>query len=86
MRCARFTRPDFVRTFRNVSSKVPRFHEEFINTGHVDMAKAVRLYREAGFRGVLIDDHVPRIPGDKPFPGNLGGYRSRMFASAILNR
>jgi mannonate dehydratase len=70
--------------FRNVSGKVPRFHEEFINTGYVDMAKAVRLYREAGFRGVLIDDHVPRIAGDKPFPGNLGGYRSRMFAVGYI--
>jgi D-mannonate dehydratase len=48
------------------------------------MAKAVRLYREAGFRGVLIDDHVPRIAGDKPFPGNLGGYRSRMFAVGYI--
>lgn len=70
--------------FRNVSGTVPNFHEEFINTGYVDMAKAVRLYREAGFRGVLIDDHVPQIAGDKPFPGNLGGYRSRMFAVGYI--
>jgi len=34
--------------------------------------------------GVLIDDHVPQIAGDKPFPGNLGGYRSRMFAVGYI--
>ena len=70
--------------FRNVSSPVPKFREEFINTGYVDMAKAMRTYREAGFQGVLIDDHVPNVDGDAPFPGNLGGYRSRVFAAGYI--
>ncbi len=70
--------------FRNVSSPVPKFHEEFINTGYVDMHKAMRAYRDAGFQGVFIDDHCPNLTGDVPFPGNLGGYRSRIFALGYI--
>jgi mannonate dehydratase len=70
--------------FRNVSSPVPKFHEEFINTGYVDMYKAMRAYRDAGFRGVFIDDHCPTLTNDAPFPGNLGGYRSRIFALGYI--
>jgi mannonate dehydratase len=70
--------------FRNVSGPVPKFREEFINTGYVDMVKAMRLYRDSGFQGVFIDDHVPTVEGDTPFPGNLGGYRSRVFAAGYL--
>ena len=70
--------------FRNVSSSVPKFHEEFINTGYVDMVKAMRIYRDAGYNGVFIDDHCPFIEGDVPFPGNLGGYRSRVFAAGYI--
>jgi len=70
--------------FRNVSSPVPKFQEEFINTGYVDMVKAMTLYRDAGYRGVFIDDHCPNVAGDSPFPGNLGGYRSRMFALGYI--
>jgi mannonate dehydratase len=70
--------------FRNVSAQVPKFHEEFINTGYVDMYKAMKLYQEVGYRGVFIDDHCPTIEGDVPFPGNLGGYRSRIFAQGYI--
>ncbi len=70
--------------FRNVSGPVPKFTEEFINTGYVDMAKAMRLYRDAGFNGVFIDDHVPMLAGDTEFPGNLGGYRGRMYAVGYI--
>ncbi len=70
--------------FRNVSSPVPKFHEEFINTGYVDMVKAMRTYRDAGYKGVFIDDHCPTVEGDTPFPGNLGGYRSRVFAAGYI--
>jgi mannonate dehydratase len=70
--------------FRNVSSPVPKFHEEFINTGYVDMFKAMRIYRDIGYQGVFIDDHCPTVEGDVEFPGNLGGYRSRVFAAGYI--
>lgn len=70
--------------FRNVSGRVPEFHEEFINTGYVDMVKAMRIYRDVGYDGVFIDDHCPTVEGDSQFPGNLGGYRSRAFAQGYI--
>lgn len=70
--------------FRNVSGQVPKFHEEFINTGYVDMVKAMKLYKEAGYECVFIDDHCPEVEGDVAFPGNLGGYRSRVFAQGYI--
>jgi mannonate dehydratase len=70
--------------FRNVSATVPSFNEEFINTGYVDMHRALRTHHENGFRGVIIDDHVPMVAGDTEFPGNLGGYRGRMYALGYI--
>jgi hypothetical protein len=31
-----------------------------------------------------MDDHCPDIEGDSEFPGNLGGYRSRIFAQGYI--
>ena len=71
--------------FRNVSGPTPnKFHEEFINTGYVDMHKAMKIYKDAGYKGCFMDDHCPDIEGDKEFPGNLGGYRSRIFAQGYI--
>jgi mannonate dehydratase len=70
--------------FRNVSAPVPKFNEEFVNTGYVDMHRAMRMHRDSGFQGVFIDDHCPNVHGDSPFPGNLGGYRSRLFALGYI--
>lgn len=70
--------------FRNVSGTVPKFNEEFINTGYVDMKRAMETYNAAGFEGVFMDDHCPLITGDTDFPGNWGGYRSRIFAQGYI--
>ena len=71
--------------FRNVSGPTPeKFHEEFINTGYVDMIKAMNIYKDAGYTGCFMDDHCPDIYNDEEFPGNLGGYRSRIFAQGYI--
>ena len=71
--------------FRNVSAPNPNnFHEEFINTGYVDMHKAMKIYKDAGYEGCFMDDHCPDIENDKEFPGNLGGYRARIFAQGYI--
>ena len=71
--------------FRNVSAPTPdKFHEEFINTGYVDMVKAMKTYKDAGYEGCFMDDHCPDIYNDQEFPGNLGGYRSRIFAQGYI--
>jgi mannonate dehydratase len=38
--------------------------ESFIDNGSVDMLKAARVYKEAGYDGTLIPDHVPNADGD----------------------
>ena len=50
--------------FRNVSGQVPKFHEEFVNTGYVDMCKAMKIYHKVGFDRFFIDDHVPNTYQD----------------------
>ena len=65
--------------FRNVSSPVPKFHEEFVNTGYVDMYRAMRIYRDCGYDGFFIDDHVPQTRGDTEW-----GHRGRAFACGYI--
>ena len=65
--------------FRNVSGQVPKFHEEFVNTGYVDMYKAMKIYHEVGFDGFFIDDHVPSTYQDTGW-----GHRGRAFANGYI--
>jgi len=70
--------------FRNISGRVPKFNEEFLNTGYVDMHRAMKTLHEVGYDGVIIDDHCPILDNDPDFPGNLGGYRTRTFAQGYI--
>ena len=65
--------------FRNVSEPVPKFREEFINTGHVDMYRAMKIYHEVGYDSFFIDDHVPQTYQDSPW-----GHRGRAFANGYI--
>jgi mannonate dehydratase len=65
--------------FRNVSGPVPAFVESFIDDGYVDMARAIRLYREAGVDVPLIEDHVPHLSDDDDHQ-----HRSRAFAMGYI--
>ena len=47
--------------FRNVKGTFPKYEEVFIDEGDVSMIEAMKAYRETGFDGVLIPDHVPVI-------------------------
>lgn len=66
--------------FRNVIGKVPKFKESFINEGDVDMYKAMRIYKEVGFRGIFIPDHVPQMTNDLPW-----SYMGRAFAIGYMS-
>ena len=65
--------------FRNVSGQVPKFKEEFVNTGYVDMYKAMKIYHEVGYDSFFIDDHVPATFQDTSF-----GHRGRAFAMGYI--
>jgi mannonate dehydratase len=57
--------------FRNIAGGFLNFRETFIDDGDVDMLKAMRVYKEVGYDGMLMPDHVPAIEGDA---GNLQGF------------
>lgn len=66
--------------FRNVSEPNPeRFNEEFINTGHVDMYRAMKTYHDVGYKSFFVDDHVPHTHGDTEW-----GHRGRAFAMGYM--
>jgi mannonate dehydratase len=50
--------------FRNIRGGFLNFQETFIDDGDVDMLKAMRVYKEVGFDGMMMPDHVPSITGD----------------------
>jgi mannonate dehydratase len=49
---------------RNIRGGFLNFQETFIDDGDVDMLKAIRVYKEIGFSGMMMPDHVPQIAGD----------------------
>lgn len=66
--------------FRFVTGPVPAFSETFIDGGHVNPLEAMRAYKEIGFDGPLIDDHVPHMDVDGEGPQ----YCSRAFAIGYM--
>jgi len=50
--------------FRNIRGRFLDFRETFIDDGDVDMLEALRVYKEVGYDGMLMPDHVPLVAGD----------------------
>ena len=50
--------------FRNIRGGFLNFQETFIDDGDVDMLRAMRVYKEIGFDGMMMPDHVPSIAAD----------------------
>lgn len=65
--------------FRDVKGHVPKFEETFLNTGNVKPLEAMKAYKEVGFTGFFLDDHVPHIVDDTPW-----GHRSRAYAIGYI--
>jgi mannonate dehydratase len=49
--------------FRNIRGRRDDFMEVFPDEGSVDFVEALKVYREVGYRGLLMPDHAPRAPG-----------------------
>jgi mannonate dehydratase len=52
--------------FRNIRGHRNEFMEVFPDEGSVDFVKAIKVYREIGYGGLLMPDHAPRVSGDVP--------------------
>ncbi len=50
--------------FRNIKGTFLNFQETFPDDGDVDMLRALRVYKEVGYDGMIMPDHVPTIAGD----------------------
>jgi len=72
--------------FRNVVGRMPRFREAFIDNGDINMLKAMRIYREVGFDGPMIPDHLPHMPGDSDYAHRANahavGYMKALMEAA----
>ncbi len=50
--------------FRNIRGGFLNFQETFIDDGDVNRLKAMRVYKEVGYNGMMMPDHVPKISAD----------------------
>ena len=64
--------------FRNIQGTRGNFRETFPDDGDVDMPRALRTYKEIGYRGMIMPDHVPIIPGD------TGGQKAFSFCFGYI--
>ncbi len=64
--------------FRNIRGGFLDFQETFPDAGDVNMFEAARVYREVGYDGMLMPDHVPHIDGD------TGGAQAFAFAFGYI--
>jgi mannonate dehydratase len=64
--------------FRNIRGGFLNFQETFPDAGDVDLVSALRTYREVGYEGMLMPDHVPVIEGD------TGGRQAFAFAFGYI--
>ncbi len=64
--------------FRNIKGGFLNFQETFPDNGDVDMLKALRVYQEVGYDGMIMPDHVPRIAGD------VGGAQAFAYAFGYI--
>lgn len=64
--------------FRNIQGRFGDFRETFPYDGDVDMLGAMRVYKEVGYDGMIMPDHVPKIEGDE------GGRQAFAFAFGYI--
>ena len=51
--------------FRNIQGKFLDFRETFPDDGDVNFLRCIRTYKEVGYDGMMMPDHVPHIDGDE---------------------
>jgi hypothetical protein len=64
--------------FRNIKGGFLNFQETFPDDGDVNMIRAMRVYKEVGYDGMLMPDHVPVIDGD------AGGKQAFAYAYGYI--
>jgi mannonate dehydratase len=75
--------------FRNIRGHRDSFVETFPDEGDVDFVKALKVYREVGYGGLLMPDHVAITPADpsgtlENFAFDFGYFRGLLQAEAHI--
>ncbi len=70
--------------FRNVRGKAPNYREVFIDEGDVDMIRALRIYQECGYDGVIIPDHTPQATCAAPWHAGMAYALGYMRAALTM--
>jgi len=69
---------------RNITGKVPHYHETFIDDGDVDIVEVLRILHRNGFDGVVIPDHTPSMTCQAPW--HAGMAFALGFIQGVLKR
>jgi mannonate dehydratase len=64
--------------FRNIRGKYLKFQETYPDEGDIDMLQAMRIYKEVGYEGMMMPDHMPQTVGDE------GGRQAFAFALGYI--
>jgi mannonate dehydratase len=64
--------------FRNIRGKFLNFQETYPDEGDVDMLQAMKVYKEVGYDGMVMPDHMPQTVGD------VGGRQAFAFAYGYI--
>jgi mannonate dehydratase len=74
---------------RNVTGKVPRYRETFLDDGDVDVFRVLETLRRNHFDGVIIPDHTPQMSCAAPWHAGmayaLGYLKAALKAVAGLS-
>ncbi|MFI3228429.1 MAG: mannonate dehydratase [Clostridia bacterium] len=52
--------------FRNITGTIPAYTEVFIDEGDMDMVESLKVYKECGYKGLLMPDHTPLVNSLNP--------------------
>jgi mannonate dehydratase len=66
---------------RNVTGKVPNYHETFIDEGDVDMLRILAILHRNHFDGVIIPDHSPQMTCAAPWHAGMAHTLGFMLAA-----
>jgi mannonate dehydratase len=76
--------------FRNIRGHRDDFVETYPDDGDVDFVKALQVYKEVGYKYMLMPDHVPQTPHDpttvlQSFAYDYGYIRGLIQSAAELS-
>lgn len=70
--------------FRNITGKVPHYHETFVDDGDTNMIRVIEILHKNQFDGVLIPDHSPQMSCSAPWHAGMAHTLGYMRAAITM--